>query len=167
MLWIKIHRYSIFQAAGSLGKYISTTEIPDAQLNNLFDDVTGDENAAWNIEYRCIFIHNTHTSLTLTDVFAWLSAEIAGGANISISEEGMIASKVVDSTVIQAESSADKNTEPQGVLWFEPTTKETGVALGNISADWVRALWIERRAQNSVALNNDGVTLTIEGDTQA
>ena len=36
-------------AGGSLGKYIPTTEITDATLNNLFDDVSGDENAASDI----------------------------------------------------------------------------------------------------------------------
>jgi len=40
----------------SLGKWCSTTDIVDATLNNLFDDISGDENAAQESEYRCIFI---------------------------------------------------------------------------------------------------------------
>ncbi len=39
----------------SLGKYISTTQITDATLNNLFDDVSGDENAASDVEYSFCF----------------------------------------------------------------------------------------------------------------
>ena len=41
----------------SLGKYISTTEPVSATGNNLFDNVTGGENLASGVEYRCIFVH--------------------------------------------------------------------------------------------------------------
>ena len=39
-------------AATSLGDQISTTQITDATLNNLFDDVSGDENAASDVVAR-------------------------------------------------------------------------------------------------------------------
>src|SRR5437867_2173661 len=68
----------------SLGKYISTTEIVDATLNNLFDNISGDENAALIVDYRCIFFHNSHATLTLFSPKVWFSAEAAGGANTSI-----------------------------------------------------------------------------------
>lgn len=42
--------------------------------------VTGDENAASDVEYRCIFVHNNHATLTLQGVVVWLSAEVAGGS---------------------------------------------------------------------------------------
>jgi hypothetical protein len=48
-----------------------------------------------------------------------------------------------------------------------PTTKGTGLALGDIAAGSCRAIWIKRTAANSAALNNDGVTIRIEGDTAA
>lgn len=70
-------------AAGSLGKYISTTQITDNTLNNLFDDITGDENAASTVDYRCFFVHNSHASLTWQNVVVWLSSEVAGGASIA------------------------------------------------------------------------------------
>lgn len=57
----------------SLGKYISTTEITDATLNNLFDDVSGDENVALDVEYRCFFFHNAHATLTWQAPKVWLS----------------------------------------------------------------------------------------------
>lgn len=56
----------------SLGKYISTTEITSGSANNLFDDITGDENAASDVEYRCVFIHNSHASLTYQSPKVWL-----------------------------------------------------------------------------------------------
>jgi hypothetical protein len=73
-------------AAGSLGDQISTTAITDATLHNLFDVVTGDENAASEAEYRGIFVHNNHATLTWENVVVWLSAETAGGAVAAIRE---------------------------------------------------------------------------------
>src|SRR6185295_15387597 len=68
----------------SLGKYISTTQISGTPLNNLFDNVSGDENAASESEYRLIFVHNNHGSLTLLSPVVWISAEVSGGAVIAI-----------------------------------------------------------------------------------
>ena len=69
---------------GSLGKYVSTTTITDATLNNLFDDISGDENAASTVDYRCVFVFNNHASLVLQSPVLWISAEVAGGANTAI-----------------------------------------------------------------------------------
>lgn len=57
----------------SLGKYISTTDIVDDTINNLFDDISGDENAAETVDYRCIFLFNNHASLTWQAPVVWLS----------------------------------------------------------------------------------------------
>ncbi len=57
----------------SLGKYISTTDLTDNTLNNLFDDVSGDDNLTLDVEYRCLFIYNSHGSLTWQSPVIWLS----------------------------------------------------------------------------------------------
>jgi hypothetical protein len=46
--------------ATSLGKYISTTVLATAGGNEWFDDVSGAENAASTVDYRCMFIHNSN-----------------------------------------------------------------------------------------------------------
>lgn len=153
-------------AAGSLGKYISTTQLTDATLNNLFDDVTGDENAASEAEYRCIFVHNNHATLTWQNVVAWISAEVIGGANIALAVDGVAASAIGSSSA-QADEAADENTAPSGESFSSVYTKGTGLSLGNIPPGQCRALWIRRTANNTAALNNDGVTLSIAGDTAA
>ena len=153
-------------AAGSLGKYISTTQIPDATLNNLFDDVSGDENAANDVEYRCIFIHNNHASLTLQSPVVWISSEVAGGADIAIAVDDVAAS-AIGSTSAQADEVANESTAPTGESFSSPTTKATGLALGDIPAGYCRAIWVRRTATNSGALANDGATIRVEGDTAA
>lgn len=59
----------------SLGKYISTTDIADNTLNNLFDNVTGDENALGDVEYRCVFFYNAHGSLSLETPKVWIGGK--------------------------------------------------------------------------------------------
>jgi hypothetical protein len=154
-------------AAGSLGKYISTTQITDNVLNNLFDDITGDENAASTVDYRCIFIHNSHATLSYINAVVYLSAEVAGGASIAIATDN-IAPSAVGSASAQAAEIANETTAPTGVSGFSsPTTKATGLSLGTLAAGQVKAVWVRRTAANTSALNNDGVTLAFAGDTNA
>ncbi len=150
-------------AAGSLGKYISTTEITSAQLNNLFDDVTGDENAAEDIEYRCFFVHNAHATLTLTNAFMWISAEVSGGANIAFCVDSTAASAIGQSSA-QAKEVTDESTQPTEPTFYTTTTKGLNIS-GSFQPGYCRAFWVRRTATNSVALNNDSVTIKIEGDT--
>jgi hypothetical protein len=150
----------------SLGKYISTTQITDASLHNLFDVVTGDENAASDVEYRCIFVHNAHASLTWQAPVVWLSAEVSGGAVAAISVDTTAAS-AIGAAPAQAKQVADESTAPATQTFTAPTTKGTGLALADIPAGSCRAIWIRRAAANTAALNNDGVTIRVEGDTAA
>ena len=153
-------------ADGSLGKYISTTQITDATLHNLFDVVTGDENAASDVEYRCIFVHNAHATLTWQTPFVWLSAETAGGANIAIAIDGLAAS-AIGAAPAQADEVANEGTAPTGETFSSPTTKAGGLALADLPAGQCRAIWLRRSAANSAALDNDDVTVRVEGDTAA
>ena len=153
-------------AAGSLGKYIATTEITDATLNNLFDDVSGDDNAASDVEYRCIFVHNNHASLTWENPVVWLSAETAGGANIAIAVDD-VAVSAKGSASAQADEVANEDAAPSGESFSSPTTKGAGLSLGSIAAGSVKAVWVKRSATNSAALDNDDVTIEVSGDTAA
>lgn len=153
-------------AGTSLGKYIATTQIVDATLNNLFPDVTGDENAASNVDYQCVFVHNNHATLTLQNPVIYISAEVAGGASTAIGVDTTAASALASATA-QALTIANKNTAPAGVTFSAPTTKAAGLALGSIAPGQVKAFWIRRTAANTTAVNNDGVTVTVAGDTLA
>lgn len=151
-------------AAGSLGKYISTTQPTDNTLNNLFDNISGDENAAGAIDYRCLFIHNAHASLTWQSPVVWLLSEVAGGANISIGVDPTAAS-AIGSASAQAVQIANETTAPAGVAFSSPVTQGTALALGDIPPGQCKAIWIRRTATNSPALSNDGVTLRFQGNS--
>ena len=153
--------------AGSLGKYVSTTEITTATLHNLFDVVTGDENADSDVEYRCIFIHNNHATLALTAAVVWLSAEVENGCAVAIAVDD-IAPTAKGQAGAQADEIADESTAPgAGVGAFSsPVSKATGLALGDIPVGYVQAIWVRRTAANTAALANDGATIRVEGNTE-
>jgi hypothetical protein len=153
-------------AGQNLGKYMSTTQVADATANNLFPDVTGDENAASQVDYQCLFVHNNHATLAYQNVVVWLSAEVAGGVSCAISVDTTAASAAGSATA-QAKQIADKNTAPTSQTFTSPTSKATGLSIGTLNAGQVRAVWVRRTAANSAALNNDGVTLSWSGDTAA
>lgn len=154
-------------AAGSLGDQVSTTQITDATLGNLFDDVTGDEASAGDTEYRCIFVHNNHATLTLTAPVVWINSEVAGGGSASLFVDTTAAS-AKGSGSAQALTVANESTAPAGASWSAPTTKGTGLSLGDIAAGQVKAFWIRRVVgASTAALNNDGATFRVEGDTAA
>ena len=152
--------------AGSLGKYISTTLVTDASLHNLFDIVSGDENEASDVEYRCIFVHNSHGTLVLENAVVWLSAETGGGADAAIAIDDVAASPIGQASA-QADEVADEDTAPSGESFSSPTTKGSALSLGNIPAGECRSFWIRRSAANTGAVDNDDVTIQVDGDTAA
>jgi hypothetical protein len=154
-------------AAGSLGTYISQTAWAGGAANDLFDDITGAENAASTVDYRCIFVHNSNGANALQNAVVYLSAEVAGGASIAIAVDTTAAS-ALGSASAQAVT-ATTETAPGGTVtglsFSAPTTAGTGLALGNIPSGQVKAFWIRRTAANSAALSGDGVTIAVSGDT--
>lgn len=153
-------------APGSLGKYVSTTVMP-VTLNGLFDDVTGSENAASTVDYRCIFVLNNHATLTASAMTIYLASEVAGGTSIAIAIDG-IAASAKGSASAQAAQIASETTAPTGVGAFSsPTTDGTGLSIGSLAPGQVKAVWVRRTAANSAPLSNDGVTLAVTFDTPA
>lgn len=150
----------------SLGKYIATNEITDATLHELFDIITGDENTASTVDYRCVFVHNSHGTLTLQGALVWLTSEVANGADIAIAIDSTAAS-AIGSAPAQAIEVANETSAPGAISFSSPTTKGGALSIGDLAAGSCRAVWIRRTANNSAALDADGVTLRVEGDTAA
>src|ERR1044072_3333536 len=64
--------------AGSLGKYISTTDVGSAP-NVFFDDVQSSEASAGDTEYSCVFVLNDHATDSALNVQVQIVSEVAGG----------------------------------------------------------------------------------------
>lgn len=169
-----LFKYSVAAAAGnttagsantSLGDQISTTQWAGGALNDLFDDISGAENAASTDDYRCIFVHNSNTANALQNAVVYIQSEVAGGASISLAADTTAASAITSGSA-QALQATNETTGPQTSLSYSsPTNAASGVPLGTIPANQCKAFWIKRHAANTSALSNDGVTIAVAGDT--
>lgn len=148
----------------SLGGVRSTTEIVDNTVQNLFDNVTGTESAAGDTEYRCFYVKNGHGSITWETVVKWIEAEVAGGANVNIGLDPAGNGDGVTTGV--ATTVVDESTAPAGVTFSAPTTKGTGLSIGNLTFGQMRAVWVKRIVPAATpGQASDGADLRSEGDT--
>jgi hypothetical protein len=128
----------------------------------LFDNVSGDESAAGDVEYRAFYVFNNHASLTLLSPVIWISA-------LTSSSDDEVDLAVGTSAVNGTEQTVStESTAPTGVSFSRPTSKAAGLALGDIPAQQHRAVWVRRTVNaGAAAFTNNAFTIRVEGDTQA
>jgi hypothetical protein len=145
----------------ALGGVRSTTLV-GAGLNNLFDDVTGDEAAAGVVEYLCIFFRNEDANANgLIGPVAWIDVQSEALDTVSIGIDP--AGKNAAAAVIANEAAA-----PAGVAFTTPITKGTGLALPGApyaQNDFV-AIWVRRTVgAGAASINPDTASVRVEGDS--
>lgn len=148
-------------ATGSLGDQISTTDIPDGTLDNLFDDVSSAQAAAGATDYRCFFVLNDHASLTALGVTVTVQSQTSGGAaaTIALDNAGVTAK---GSGSAQAATIADEASAPAGVGSFGAGP----LTIGNIPPGSCAAVWVKRvTGAGAGALNPDGAVIRVGGDS--
>ena len=133
-------------------------------FNSIFDDVSGAEAAAGDINYRGIYVHNNHATLTLTGAKIWIDVNV-GNANdmidIGLATQG---DNGVESTI------ADERTAPSPTItWTHACTSyATGLSLGDLAAGHYYGIWIRRTITAGMSADDDeNWTLKVQGDTSA
>lgn len=146
----------------SLGGAKSANAIDDGLLHELFDAVSGAEHAAGDVEYRCVYLHNDHATLTLTGAVAWIESDTTGAeSDISIG----VGSAAVNGT---EPSVANESTAPGGGVTFSDAavSRATGLALGDIPAGQHKAVWIRWTVTaGSTPQAADAAAIRFGGDT--
>lgn len=141
----------------SLGGIISTTELVDNSLHNLFDVVSSAEASAGDTEYRCIYVKNTHGTLTLQSAKTWIQTQSTVPLAIALAGEGLNGT---------AETVADESTAPTGETFSSPTVEGSALSFGDMAPGETYALWVRRTVPSSqAALSNDTAVLRVKGDT--
>jgi len=144
----------------SLGGAISSTQITDNTLNNLFDKVTGDESSAGDTEYRAFYVKNDHATLTLENAYVWIQTNTPGNDSVQIGKESASGSPI--------QSVANESTAPSGISFSDAASKGAGLALGDLAPGVVYGIWIKRVVPSSCpAYDNDSFVIKFEGDTAA
>lgn len=138
------------------GGDISANEITDDVLNNVFDNVSGDEAASGAVEYRKIFVKNENASAGWEDVKIWVEAS-------TDSEDDEL--DISTSTNLTGESPTGSDQD-----YVHPTSKAHAdvVDLGTVGAGDYKDIWIRRTVQSGAsAYTNNSGQLKAEGDTAA
>jgi hypothetical protein len=148
----------------SIGGAKSSVVLSTTQLNNLFDNTTGDEASAGCDEYRLLYIQNDGTT-TWVDPVMWITeqpnvSDVATGETL---EFGMSAQgKNAAATAI-----ANVNTAPAAVSFDDPATKGTGTALS--APDYAQndyiGVWFHKHTPASQAVKVGSVcSWSVSGD---
>lgn len=150
----------------SLGLYVSTTQLSQTILNNMFSDLTGAENAASQVDYTCLFIYNNNADHSMLNGVAWLPTSLLGAQNTATFAIGAdpTVPTVLGSSAAQADVIANPTILPSGIsTWAAPSaTSAGGVALPTIPAKYVQAVWIRRSASGGAGLNQVSIDVTFD-----
>lgn len=145
----------------SLGGAKSSTSVGTG-LHNLFDVVGSAEAATGDTEYRCVYVHNNHGTLTMQSAKIWISSNTP---STDTTVEIALGSSVVNGTET---SVANENTAPSGPTFSAPASEGAALSIGDIPAGQHKAVWIKRIINTgAAAYNSDGCTLTTKCDTAA
>ncbi len=147
----------------SLGGVISSTELVDDELHNLFAKVDAAEAEAGSTKYRGIYVKNEngHT-LTLEDAILFIESQTTSG---DTSIELAVANEAIDATMATI---ADEDTAPASISgsWVSTEGEINGSAIGDLDDDSFRGLWVKRIVNASAsAIGNDTAELGVRGET--
>jgi len=142
----------------SLGGVKSSTEVS----STLFDDISSGESATGEDEYRCIYIHNNHGSLTMESTKMWIQSNTPSPDTTVAIGAGTSDINGTEQTV------GSEGTAPSGVTFSSPSSEGTAISLGNIPYGQHKAVWVRRTvSEGASAYNSDSFTLRVKCDTAA
>lgn len=121
---------------------VSNTVTVSNRDNNLFDDVTKAEALAGDVNYRCIYVKNTHASDIATSVSFWINQDSLGADTIAIGADP--AGVGNGSTTGVATTIVNEATAPAGVIFSQPLSEAAAINLGTFTFGTGRAVWIKR-----------------------
>jgi len=130
-----------------------------ASSSTIFDDVSSVEASAGDIEYRLVYIHNAHGSLSYQAAAVWIQAQTPSASTdvaIGLAAAGLNGTET---------AVANENTAPAGVSFSAPSTFGAGLALGTIPAGQHYGVWVRRTVNAGAASASDSFTLRVQGDT--
>lgn len=125
----------------------------------IFDDVSSAEATAGDIEYRCVYVKNTHATLTALGTKIWIQTQTPSGDTdvaIALGGEGLNGT---------AETVANENTAPVGETFSAPSSFAGGLTIGDLAPAAYYPVWVRRTINAAAAVFADSFTLRVQCDT--
>lgn len=149
----------------SLGKFMSTTQVSNTSIDDLFLDISAPENVALQIDYQCVFLANfTVTADSMRNPYVWMpnNQYTFGAAIIDIAVDPL-GPQPYASTSVQAQTIVNSTTIPTVVGWYgvSPTYNPGGLLVPDIPPGYAVAVWIQRTATNSPATTPQSLSLQV------
>ena len=144
----------------ALGGIISTTQVVDNTLNNLFDNVSGAEHTVGDINYRCIYVKNDSASVAYAAKLYIETNTPAADSEIQIGLDLSGAGGTADTI-------PDESTAPDPAVTFSLAADyANALSLGDLAAGAVYAIWIKRTiTAGDTSQANDNAVLKLAVDT--
>lgn len=147
----------------SFGGAVSSTELTNGVLNNLWADITGEQASAGRTRYRCVAVKNTHGSLSLTSSKVWIDTNTTSASDtitIGLDLAGVNATP---------DDIANETTAPSPAVTFVTAVdKANGLNTGTVANGQYYGIWIKNVVDASAsASTNNQYILKFEGDTPA
>lgn len=144
--------------AASIGGAISST----LAGTNIFANVSSADATSGKTYYRCVYIKNTHGTLTLENAKVYIQSNTPSTTTaITMALDGVGINATAEGP------KADQYTAPSGETFSSPSSGSP-LSLGNIPAGQYYAIWIKLVVDaSSPAYANDGFTIRVAGDTAA
>lgn len=122
-----------------------STQAGGVLSNKLFDDVTLTEATTGDIEYRCFYILNAHTTLTASDVRVWIPTNTPAQDEIHIAR----GSSAVNGT--EQGPLTDEQTAPSSVTFVTANSEATAINCENLPPGQHRAIWLRRTVPSNAS----------------
>lgn len=157
-------RFSIVSASLPLINKTQTITIANA-TDKVFSTVTAGMSLVGDTRYRCIYVKNGNTLLPAGSVVLYLFTQTTGGDDIFLGLDPAGIGDGVTSGI--ATTIASETTAPSGVVFNEPLSVGTALAVGTLAPGQTFAFWEKRVVPPStlgyLAMNMSriGVGLTV------
>jgi len=151
------------QTDGDLWGGRSTPQTIPQSKNAIFDDVTGDEAATGDTEYRKVFvgIDSSAGSQALSNVYVWISVETPGDDTLFLKTR-----HPTDDVNYYSDIPAYTGNGYPTAAWKHCTNRDDGIFLGTITTHSPKGIWICRWVPPECsAYANNSAVLRIEGET--
>lgn len=120
----------------ALGGVISSTQIVDNTVDNLFNDVTGDQHTAGYTSYRAFYVKNNNGSLSGYNVKVWIDTNTSGlDETINIG---------LDAAGSPIQTIASEMTAPTGISFSAAANQAASLSIGTVANGGVQAIWVKR-----------------------
>lgn len=149
-----------YRSTNNLGGAITVTQTISGIAGNVFDTFTGAETSAGATFYHCVYVKNTHGTLTAIGATVHVEAEtVHAGIDVEIAL-GESAVNVAEQSIV------NENTAPSNVTFSDADGIGNALTIGDIPPGEYKAIWFKVViAPGTAAKNNYQTDLAYTFDT--